>query len=168
MEVFTGGKPFIELTRDELLKIKNQEAFIPIIYSEIVVLLKNKYGNEYTEKRLKEMGYRLADGVLRHWRPEKISSIQEIIVETYKTFLYRKLSTKKVLDKIYVRDDNCPVCYFDISDSDIPFCIVISGLIERLINQLRRLNPKLPEIHVDNISSRSMGKDLCIHAVSFI
>ena len=42
MEVFTGKKPFIELKREELLKIKNQEAFIPIIYSEIVILLKQK------------------------------------------------------------------------------------------------------------------------------
>lgn len=167
MEVFTGGKPFIELTRDELLKIKNQEAFIPIIYSEIVVLLKNKYGNDYALKRLRKMGHLLAEGIIKQWKPRKINSIQEIIVETYKVFLYRKLKTKKVLDKIYVRDENCPVCYFNVSDSDIPFCIVISGLIERMINLLRNFNPKLPEISVDNISSRSMGKDLCIHAISF-
>ena len=167
MELFTGGKPFIELTRDELLKIKNQEAFIPIIYSEIVVLLKNKYGNDYTLQRLRKMGHMLADGILKHWTPHKIRSVQDIIEETYQVFLYRGLKTKKVLDKIYVRDENCPVCYFNVSDSDIPFCIVISGLIERIINNLRKYNPKLPEISVDNISSRSMGKDLCIHAISF-
>ena len=167
MEVFTGGKPFIELDRKELLKIKNQEAFIPIIYSEIVVILKNKYGNEYTLERLREMGHRLAEGILKNWTPPKIKSIPDIIKETYKMFLYRNISVKRGFDRLYVRDRNCPLCYFDISDSDIPFCIVIDGLIEHLVNLLRDKNPNLPEIKCENVASRSMGAKFCEHAIGF-
>lgn len=165
MEVFTGGKPFIELSREELMKIKNQEAFIPIIYSEIVSILKTRFGNDYTLQRLREMGHKLANGLLKYWKPKNIKSIPDIIIETYKSFLYRKLKVKKVLDKIYVHDQQCPVCYLDISDSDIPFCIVISGLIEGLINGLRKFNPRLPEVKCDTIASRSMGAGACVHAI---
>ncbi|MHA1264678.1 MAG: hypothetical protein ACTSRS_05505 [Candidatus Helarchaeota archaeon] len=166
MEVFTGKKPFIELKREDLMKIKNQEAFIPIIYSEIVSLLIGRYGQEYAMKRMKEMGYKLAEGLIKYWIPKKIDSIEHIIKETYKFFLYRNIEIKQVLDKIYVRDKECPVCYLDITDAEIPFCIVISGMIERLINLLREKNPKLPLITCENISSRSMGKDICIHVIS--
>lgn len=168
MEVFTGGKPFIELTREELMKIKNQEAFIPIIYSEIVSLLLNKYGKDYTLERLRKMGHKLAEGLLKYWSPEKIDSIADIIKDTYKLFLYRNIEVKQVLDKVYVRDAECPVCYLGISDAEIPFCIVIDGMIEHLINLLKKRNIKLPTVKCENVSSRSMGKDLCVHVISFI
>lgn len=168
MEVFTGKKPFIELSRKELMKIKNQEAFIPIIYSEVVGLLKSKYGIENTTKKLKEMGHRLAEGILIYWTPKKVKKIPEIVMECYKFFLYRKCSVKAVLDKYWVRDRNCPVCYFDISDSEIPCCIVIAGLIERLINRLRERNPKLPEVKVSTVSSRSMGTNYCEHVIEIL
>ncbi len=167
MEVFTGKKPFIELTREDLLKIKNQEAFIPIIYSEIVSLLKTKYGNEYTMKRLREMGHRLAEGLLKYWKPTKVKSIPDIIKETYQQFFYRKIEVKEVLDKIIVRDKNCPVCYLDVTDSDIPFCIVIGAVIEGIINGLRKWLPKLPEIQCETVASRSMGAEVCEHVVTY-
>jgi predicted hydrocarbon binding protein len=168
MEVFTGRKPFIELSRNELLKIKNQEAFIQIIYSEIVILLKNKYGIEYTVQRLRQMGYKLAEGILKYWTPSHIKSIPEILIDTYKFMLFRKLSVTRVLDKIIVRDRNCPVCYFDITDSDVPFCVVISGLIERLNSLLRERNPRLPEIKCQTTLSRSMGAKYCEHVIEYI
>jgi len=165
LEIFTGKKPFIELSRDELLKIKNQEAFIPIIYSHIVGLLKTRYGSEETLKRLREMGYKLAEGILNHWIPKNIGSIQAILKETYKFMLYRNLHIREKGREIRVRDFNCPVCYFDIADSDIPFCIVISALIERLIYLLRSKNPKLPQIECKTLMSRSMGALYCEHII---
>ena len=165
MEIFTGKKPFIELSRAELLKIKNQEAFIPIIYSHIVGLLKTKYGNEKTLSRLREMGYKLAEGLLTHWTPKNIGSVSSIIKETYRFMLYRDIHVKEGVHEINVRDFNCPVCYFDIADSDIPFCVVISALIEGLINSLRTKNPKLPKIECKPLVSRSMGAPYCEHLI---
>lgn len=164
MEIFTGKKPFIELSRKELIKIKNQEAFIPIIYSHIVGLLKNKYGNERTLKRLREMGYKLAEGILKYWTPKNIGSISSIIKETYQFMLYRNIHIKEGV-QIHVRDFNCPVCAFDIADSDIPFCIVISALIENIVNLLRVKNPKLPKIECKPLVSRSMGAPYCEHLI---
>ncbi len=169
MEVFTGAKPFIELTREELLKIKNQEAFIPIIYSEIVGLLKQKYGIEYTIKRLREMGHRLAEGLLNYWKPKNTKSIPDIVKETYRFLLYRKIEIdeKKDLGRIIIRDENCPVCYMDVSDSDIPFCIVIGAMIEGMVNQLRKWITRLPEVSCETVASRSMGADHCEHVIRY-
>ena len=168
MEVFTGAKPFIELTREELMKIKNQEAFIPIIYSEVVGLLKQKYGVEYAFKRIREMGHRLSEGLLKYWKPKNIKSIPDIIKEAYLTFIYRKVEVKEILNKVVIRDKACPVCYLDVSDSDIPFCTVFSAMIEGLVNGLRRWLPKIPEIRCNTIASRSMGAELCEHEVIFV
>lgn len=165
MEIFTGGKPFIELSRAELLTIKNQEAFIPIIYAHIVGLIKAKYGNERTLARLREMGHKLAEGLLKYWSPSNIGSVRDIIRETYKFMLYRNIHVKEGPHEINIRDFNCPVCYFDIADSDIPFCIVISGLIEQLVNMLRAKNPKLPKIECNPLASRSMGAPYCEHII---
>ncbi|MDD1778442.1 MAG: hypothetical protein LUQ65_09775 [Candidatus Helarchaeota archaeon] len=165
MEIFTGGKPFIELSRAELLKIKNQEAFIPIIYAHIVGLIKAKYGNERTMARLREMGHNLAEGLLKYWSPSNIGSVRDIIRETYKFMLYRNIHVKEGPQEINIRDFNCPVCYFDIANSDIPFCIVISGLIEHLVNLLRTKNPKLPKIECNPLASRSMGAPYCEHII---
>ncbi len=165
MEVFTGRKPFIELTRSELMKIKNQEAFIPIIYSEIVSLLKQKYGNEYTIKRIREMGHRLSDGLLKYWKP-KNTKVPDIVKEAYKTFVYRDIKVDKSLEQWIIRDEHCPICYLDISDSDIAFCTVFSAMIEGLINGLRKWLPKLPQIECTTIASRSMGAELCEHAIT--
>ena len=165
MEVFTGKRPFIELTRDELMKIKNQQAFIPIIYSEMVVLLKRKYGNEYAMKRLREMGRRIADGILKHWHPKNTKTIPDIVKEAYKTFVYGKVEVEEILDKFVIHDENCPLCYMDITDSDIPFCTVFSAMIEVLINSSRQWNPRLPEVECVTIASRSMGASLCEHSI---
>lgn len=168
MEIFTGGKPFIELSRKELLKIKNQEAFIPIIYAHIVGLIKAKYGIERTMIRLKEMGYRLADGLLKSWTPSNVGSVKEILKEAYKFLLYRNIHVREGALEINVRDFNCPVCSYDIADSDIPFCIVISGLIEQMILSLRARNPKLPKIECSTLASRSMGAPYCEHLIKII
>jgi len=165
MEIFTGGKPFIELSREELLKIKNQEAFIPIIYAHIVGLIKVKYGNERTMDRLREMGHKLGEGLLKYWSPSNIGSIRDIIKETYKFMFYRNIHVKEGPHEINIRDFNCPVCSYDITDPDIPFCIVISGLIEQLVNSLRAKNPKLPKIECNPLASRSMGSPYCEHLI---
>jgi predicted hydrocarbon binding protein len=165
MEVFTGLKPFKELSRTELLKIKNQEALIPIIYSEIVSLLKQRFDKEYIINRLREMGDRLAEGLLKHWVPKQTKTIPKILNDIYKMLFYRKISVTKAMGQYIVRDKQCPVCYLEISDSDIPFCIVLSAAIQGIINRLHEQHPNLPEVECTTIASRSMGAKFCEHAI---
>ncbi|MHA1378258.1 MAG: hypothetical protein ACTSRG_07735 [Candidatus Helarchaeota archaeon] len=169
MEIFTGDLPFIELTREEMLKEKYSRSILPIIYGYLVPKIKEKYGIEKAIEVLKNFGKRVLVDVLEYWKP-KNSSLPKILQEVYKFIFYIKLKKIKPIKetprKWIIYDDKCPLCWEGVEETDIHYCIAIAGAVEGLLNKLNELGyKKIPRVKVNTLTSKARGDKICTHEI---
>lgn len=175
IEIFTGDVGFIELTREELLNTKFSRSILPIIYAQLMPMIKDKWGIEQGKEVLRDFGRRVVRGLLRYWKP-KSKTVPSIVQEIYK-FLFGIKSVKvkvikehgKIVKWIFT-DKECPLCWTGIEEEEIHYCIALSGAIEELFNTLPRdiksKYRKLPFVSATTVQSKAFGAKNCVHEIA--
>ena len=165
MEIFTGDLPFIELSREDMLKEKYSRSILPIIYGYLVPKIKEKYGIEGAIEKLRDFGMRVMEDLLKYWKPKK-GSVSQVMKETYPFLFYSKI--KKIEEvkgsprKWILHDEHCPLCWEGIEETEIHYCVAFAGAIECLYNSLHNLGyKKIPKVRVNTISSKARGSEIC-------
>lgn len=173
IEIFTGDVGFIELTREELLNSKFSRSILPIIYAQLMPMIKDKWGTEQGKEVLRDFGRRVIRGIMRYWKP-KSKNVPGIIKEVYK-FLFGIKSVKaqtikrgKKIQKWIMTDKECPLCWTGIEEEEIHYCVALSGAIEELFNTLPRTGKykKLPFVTATTIESKAFGANRCVHEIA--
>ncbi len=169
MEIFTGEMPFIELTREDMLKVKFSRSILPIIYGYLMPMIKERWGVEKGIVKLREFGKRVMDDLLMYWTP-KGNSIKDVLKDTYKTHFNIKIHKFKELKgtprKWLVYDDQCPLCWEGVEETEIHYCIALAEAIEALLNTLNQRGYKnIPQVKVNTLTSKARGDKLCTHEI---
>ena len=169
MEIFTGDLPFIELTREEMLKEKYSRSILPIIYGYLVPKIKEKYGIEGAIRKLRDFGYNVIKDLLQYWKPKK-GSLEQVVQETYKFNFFIKLKKIKKIKgtprKWIIYDDKCPLCWEGVEETEIHYCVALGGAVEYLLNALHDQGyNKIPKVKVITLSSKARGDEICSHEI---
>ena len=156
-----------ELPDSELLKMKCQKIFVPLIYAEIVVKIIEKWDNP--EEKLREFGKRIGNGILTVWYPKKANSIKKIAQETYKFLLKQEPPIKMEKDgkTLILKDENCVLCW-NVQAGGLHYCTPYGSLLETIINYCRNKNPKLPKVRIETTKSKAMGNKYCEHVIHIL
>ncbi|MHA1271262.1 MAG: hypothetical protein ACTSPY_15830 [Candidatus Helarchaeota archaeon] len=158
-----------EITDDELVRLKCQQLFVPLIYSEIVGRILDKWPN--AEEKLREFGRRIANGILTIWKPKNVSSVKSIASECYLYLLKQKPPIKVEKDgmTLVLKDENCILCWEVQTQGKLHYCAPYGSLLETFVNYCREnKNPKLPKIWVETTKSKAMGDNYCEHVIHII
>lgn len=172
MEIFTGELPFIELTREDMLKVKFSRSILPIIYGYLMPMIKEKWGIEKGIEVLREFGKRVMTDLLLYWTP-KGNTVIKVLKETYKFVFYINVYKIKEFknerpQRWLVYDTQCPLCWEGVQETDIHYCLAFSAAIEELLNNLHRRKGKyknIPEVKVNTLTSKARGDKLCTHEI---
>ena len=170
MEIFTGELPFIELTREDMLKEKFSRSLLPIIYGYLVPMIKEKWGIEKGIEVLKNFGKQLMHDLLMYWTP-KGKSVKKALQETYKFVFFTKLKkieefAKEKPRRWIVYDEHCPLCWEGVEETDIHYCIALAGAIEEIMNNLNEKGREnIPKVTVRTLTSKALGNDICSHEI---
>ncbi|MFX0133517.1 MAG: hypothetical protein ACFFDN_07735 [Candidatus Hodarchaeota archaeon] len=173
MEIFTGELPFIELSREDMLKEKFSRSLLPIIYGYLMPMIKEKWGMEEGTEKLKEFGKEVMRDLLLYWTP-KGNTIQKILRDVYKFIFYIKIHKIKEFKKETPRrwivyDKECPLCWEGVEETEIHYCIAIAGAAEELLNTLHERGYKeIPRVKVKTLTSKARGDKLCSHEITEI
>jgi CRISPR/Cas system-associated protein Cas10 (large subunit of type III CRISPR-Cas system) len=170
MSYFDGEHPFIELSREDMLKVKFSRALLPIIYNYLVPKIKEKWGLEQGIERLKDFGRKLMNDILSYWIPRG-KTVPEVIQKVYEFIFYRKLDDVKEFKnekprRWIVYDKKCPLCWEGTEVPEIHFCVALAGAIESLLNKLHELGYKnIPKAVVNTLTSKARGDPICSHEI---
>ncbi|MFX0133515.1 MAG: hypothetical protein ACFFDN_07725 [Candidatus Hodarchaeota archaeon] len=173
MEIFTGELPFIDLKREDMLKVKFSRSILPIIYAHLMPKIKEKWGLEKGVEKLRAFGKRVMDDLLLYWTP-KGDTVSKVCKDTYKTHFYIKLYKVKQLKKQrprlwFLYDKTCPLCWEGVEETEIHYCVAYAAAVERLLNTLnQRGYKKIPQVKVNTITSKACGDELCTHEITEI
>jgi len=171
MELFTGELPFIDLTREDLVKVKFSRSILPIIYAHLMPKIKEKWGLEKGIEKLRDFGKRVMEDLLLYWTP-KGNTISKVLKDTYKSHFYSKLYKVKELKKDkpkiwFIYDKNCPLCWEGVEETEIHYCVTFAAAVETLLNTLHeRGYKKIPKVKVDTVTSKARGDELCTHQIN--
>lgn len=157
------------LSDAELINLKCQKLFVPLIYAELIAKIIDKWGDK-AEERLREFGRNIGEGILKVWQPENTKSIKKIMQETYKFLLKQKppIEMEKDGRTLIIKDEDCVLCW-NVQAGDIHYCTPYGSLLETVVNFCReKKNPDLPKIWVETTKSKAMGSDYCEHVIHFI
>ena len=170
MEFFMESHPFIELTREDMLKMKYSRSVLPIIYGHLVPKIKEKWGIEKGVEILKDFGKKVMHDVLAYWMP-KGKNIPTVLKNTYKFIFFIKLYKVKEFTKLPPRkwvifDKDCPLCWVGTEEPQIHFCTAMAGAIEELLNTYHTLGYRnFPKVTVETLASKARGDKLCTHEI---
>ncbi|MHA1230360.1 MAG: hypothetical protein ACTSRP_28055 [Candidatus Helarchaeota archaeon] len=155
------------LSDEELIQLKCQQIFVPLIYSEIVGRILDRWPDS-AEEKLREFGRRVAKGILKIWEP-KGKTIKSIAEESHKFLLKQKPPIKMQKDghTLVLKDRNCVLCW-EVQAAKIHYCTPYGSLLETFVNHCREKNPKLPKIWVETTKSRAMGDKYCEHVIHIL
>ncbi len=169
MELF-AEHPFIELSREDMLKVKFSRSLLPIIYNYLVPRIKAKWGLEKGIEVLRNFGKRVIKDILVYWLP-KGRTIPALVQNMYKFIFYIKIHKIKEFPnetprRWLVYDNKCPLCWEGTEEEDIHFCVAMAGAIEELLNNFHEFGYKdIPRVSVDTLTSRAHGEDICTHEI---
>ncbi|MHA1312156.1 MAG: hypothetical protein ACTSQO_14675 [Candidatus Helarchaeota archaeon] len=157
-----------EITEEELLRLKCQQLFVPLIYSEVVARIIDRWPDN-VEKKLREFGRRIGKGILSMWIPKNTDSVKSIVQETYKFLLKQKapVEMKKDGRTLILRDKKCILCW-EVTNANFHYCTPYGSLLETFVNKCRETNPKLPKIWVETTKSRAKGDNYCEHVIHIL
>jgi predicted hydrocarbon binding protein len=141
--------------------MKTQEIFIPVIYTGTVARVIQKLGDKAPEI-LKELGIRMAETILKIWKPKK-NSTEGIVQEIYKEILLKKPQIEKQAGgtRLIVKDEDCVLCWN--VQAKIHYCIPIGVILETVINKYSQ-----DKVQVETTKSKAMGADQCEHVINVI